>query len=831
MSLESGKMERRTLERSSDVVEVLAPAAWPNAQVEAWLDWAGGDVDLPAAIFRFAETLVQAGQRQGLFEGVGARGRFRRELGAALMAGHIALRPVTGPDPIALTEDHDLVDRLGQLRASHRGTVAAREAALALAASRQGVVDAVHRCQGDPDACADPHRNPSLARAAEAARAAGASDASILDAIALARAGETRLAVTLPDLRDGPQALTLVGRQASPPLQRALSLAAWETGRLTVAFDASVEGAAAHGAVSIMAFGTGEDFDETAFHRTVGLLATALAAMTDGAPAALGLAGLADWLAAHGHAYDSEAGRAAALALFDGAARAARLACPQLVGGLTLFEDPELTLMLGGASPAGEPWEGPVTFAETADGQVVRVMNEAALCGLRAVGADLDAARWRLLGHGTLEDAPGIDHAALTARGFTDHEIGAVEAALPYCATLSEAFRPEVIGEGFLADVLGAPGEDLHDPRFDALRIMGFTDADIDQAEAYALGSSRLDGPELAIDQRRIFLTADDLGPAPYLAMLAHLSPALARPAQADFTLPWDATPQDVETLLTQALDVGVPLVRIARAEPPAYQRLDLPPPREAPRVETTRRAEPQPEPVMERVVERVVERERARRKLPDRRKGYIQKASVGGHKVYLHTGEYDEGELGEIFIDMHKEGAAFRSLMNNFAIAVSIGLQYGVPLDEFVEAFVFTRFEPAGPVTGNDSVRSATSILDYVFRELGVSYLGRDDLANADPDELNADGLGRGKADENSLSAGEPLPASRYISKGFSRGAAPDNLVVLSLADHRAARAASAQAADVCPACGDIAVVRKGASLICDTCGARAGRFDDATG
>ena len=124
--------------------------------------------------------------------------------------------------------------------------------------------------------------------------------------------------------------------------------------------------------------------------------------------------------------------------------------------------------------------------------------------------------------------------------------------------------------------------------------------------------------------------------------------------------------------------------------------------------------------------MERVVEVDRSRRRLPDRRKGYIQKTTVGGHKVYLHTGEYDDGELGEIFIDMHKEGAAFRSLTNNFAIAISIGLQYGVPLDEFVEAFVFTRFDPSGPVTGNDSIRSATSILDYVFRELGVSYLGR---------------------------------------------------------------------------------------------------------
>ena len=116
---------------------------------------------------------------------------------------------------------------------------------------------------------------------------------------------------------------------------------------------------------------------------------------------------------------------------------------------------------------------------------------------------------------------------------------------------------------------------------------------------------------------------------------------------------------------------------------------------------------------VAERIVERIIERTPGRRRLPDRRKGYIQKAIVGGHKVYLHTGEFDDGELGEVFIDMHKEGAAFRSLMNNFAIAISLGLQYGVPLDEFVDAYVYTRFEPAGQVKGNDQIKHATSILD----------------------------------------------------------------------------------------------------------------------
>ena len=216
------------------------------------------------------------------------------------------------------------------------------------------------------------------------------------------------------------------------------------------------------------------------------------------------------------------------------------------------------------------------------------------------------------------------------------------------------------------------------------------------------------------------------------------------------------------------------------------------------------------------------VERDRTRRKLPDRRKGYIQKAAVGGHKVYLHTGEYDDGELGEIFIDMHKEGAAFRSLMNNFAIAISIGLQYGVPLDEFVDAFVYTRFEPAGPVTGNDTIRSATSILDYIFRELGVSLPGPPRPRQRRPEALNADGLGRGEADGRpELDEPEPQPVSRFISKGFSRGAAPGQPAVP--AQPQAARPAWATGAvshDVCPTCGDFSLVRRSGRLVCDSCG-----------
>ncbi|MCC6888805.1 MAG: vitamin B12-dependent ribonucleotide reductase, partial [Hyphomicrobiales bacterium] len=193
-----------------------------------------------------------------------------------------------------------------------------------------------------------------------------------------------------------------------------------------------------------------------------------------------------------------------------------------------------------------------------------------------------------------------------------------------------------------------------------------------------------------------------------------------------------------------------------------------------------------------EKVVEKIVERVtviRERERMPDRRKGYTQKAVVGGHKVYLRTGEYDDGRLGEIFIDMHKEGAALRSFINNFAIAVSLGLQYGVPLEEYVDAFTFTRFEPAGPVQGNDSIKFATSILDYVFRELAVSYLERFDLAHVDPSEGGFDALGKGVVE------GKPSSAHPYVSRGLTRSRTDKLGVIAGGGDARGGSTAAAGA------------------------------------
>jgi ribonucleoside-diphosphate reductase alpha chain len=443
-----------------------------------------------------------------------------------------------------------------------------------------------------------------------------------------------------------------------------------------------------------------------------------------------------------------------------------------------------------------------------------------------------------------MEGAPGVTLAALQAKGFTPHEIGLIDAALQGADDLADAFSPKVLGAGFVRDVLGAgPGAD----GAEVLKLAGFDDSAVALAERHILGAGDLSElPGLTSAQAAVFASDSEIGAADRLAMAAAVDPFYCAPQVTELWLPAEATTANVIELQIGASNAGLRALQIRRR--PDVRHLALPPedttarplaaaeaapPMKAPFLKDQASA-PAPivtERVIERVVEKIVEvavdRPPSRRKLPDRRKGYIQKASVGGHKVYLHTGEYDDGSLGEIFIDMHKEGAAFRSLMNNFAIAISIGLQYGVPLDEFVEAFVYTRFEPAGAVTGNDTIRSATSILDYLFRELGVSYLDREDLASDDAEALNADGLGRGEAEGQPAGAvvgdgeegGAAVPAARFISKGFSRGTAPDNLLFLPALRPSRARGAS-PGGDICPACGELTLVPRSGRLVCDSCG-----------
>ena len=836
--------ELRLIERSGAIVEVLAPRHWTSARVEAWLDWADTlpgdypDRDWPTALSpetpfdpmlgegpeRHARRLAAWGLALGRFHSEDHAVRFAQELTTLMVGGWVA----PGPSLAHGVRIHP-ADPAGWPPTRFRSVDELVDDAADAPAALQEVADAIIRCSGDRAACADIAGNQALARAAAAARTVGFNDADIADVIALAATG----GIGDPSRpRDGEE-IVIADRDdlaAKTPAAVYAAFAAWRHGGLTVV--SSLDDAEAldlariapRAAINVLAFQ--QDADLKAAARTLavaldiecaaGFSATSRAAHARRRhrPRLVVLAGVAERLVAEGLAFDSDAGRARAANLYG----LVRESAP--VG---IVEDAEMALRLGGPTLGAAPWRGPRELAESADGEMVAVLSAPSLLALSRLGIDPDLARAHLLGRLTLDGAPAIGHADLTARGFTDYEIGAVEGALAAAPGLRAAFAPAVVGAGFVCDVLGASEEALTDPAFDTLALAGFTPDEIAQAEAFALGIGNLDSAAfLPPEARAVFAGAAETPIEARAAMLEAMQPFVTGPALLSIDLGFASAPDEAVAAQALAASAGARAMQIRRAGPPASFRLNIPALGAGDgRTSAESAQERVQEKIVERIIERVVEVGRSRRKLPDRRKGYIQKASVGGHKVYLHTGEYEEGELGEIFIDMHKEGAAFRSLMNNFAIAISIGLQYGVPLDEFVEAFVLTRFDPAGPVTGNDSIRSATSILDYVFRELGVSYLGRNDLANIDPDEFHADGLGRGQAEE-------PQPISRFISKGFSRGATPDNLVFLPVPSRPAN---GTIAADVCPACGDVALVRKGQSRICQTCGVREGRAGDGEG
>ena len=273
--------------------------------------------------------------------------------------------------------------------------------------------------------------------------------------------------------------------------------------------------------------------------------------------------------------------------------------------------------------------------------------------------------------------------------------------------------------------------------------------------------------------------------------MMAAAQPFISGAISKTINMPNTATVEDCKAAYLRAWAKGVKANALYRdgsklSQPLAAALIDEPEEMaEAPQGE---RATVFAETVVEKIIVREIDNRGRREKLPDRRRGYTQKAIVGGHKVYLRTGEYQDGNLGEIFIDMHKEGAAFRAMMNNFAIAVSVGLQYGVPLEEFVDAFTFTRFEPAGMVQGNDSIKTATSVIDYIFRELAISYLDRDDLAHVEPEGERFDALGAGEAGRvSNLREPDPEEATSAIemikqvsSTGYLRKRLPQGLHVL---------------------------------------------------
>lgn len=432
-----------------------------------------------------------------------------------------------------------------------------------------------------------------------------------------------------------------------------------------------------------------------------------------------------------------------------------------------------------------EPDFALVKFKKLAGGGYFKIINRAVPEALRTLGyseAQIAEIEAYAVGHGTLAQAPAINHTTLRAKGFTEEAIAKVEKALPTAFDIKFAFNKWTLGEAFLRDALSIPAEDLASPSFDLLSALGFGKREIEAANIHVCGAMTVEGaPHLKAEHYPVFDCANPCGRTgkrflsveSHIRMMAAAQPFISGAISKTINMPNEATVEDCKEAYLLSWKLALKANALYRdgskLSQPLNSQLIADEDDEEDAVEALV-AQPmaaRTTQVVEKMVEKIVERVtvlREREKLPSRRKGYTQKAVVGGHKVYLRTGEYDDGRLGEIFIDMHKEGAALRSFINNFAIAVSLGLQYGVPLDEYVDAFTFTRFEPSGPVQGNDTIKFATSILDYVFRELAVSYLERFDLGHVDPSEGNFDALGKGETE------GRAPAATKFVSKGLTR-------------------------------------------------------------
>jgi ribonucleoside-diphosphate reductase alpha chain len=528
-----------------------------------------------------------------------------------------------------------------------------------------------------------------------------------------------------------------------------------------------------------------------------------------------------------------------------------------------------------------EPDFALVKFKKLAGGGYFKIINRGVPRALSRLGYSDDAVRGIIdyaVGNGTLSGAPGISLERLVGLGFGPAEIEKVEAALGTAFDIRFVFNQWTLGADFCTGVLGIPESKLADPAFDLLRELGFNSREIEAANTYVCGTMTLEGaPGLKDEHLAVFDCANPCGRIgkrylsvdSHIRMMAAAQSFISGAISKTINMPNDASIEDCKEAYLLSWRLGVKANALYRdgsklSQPLSSSLIDDEDEDELIEAAPGERAAI----LAEKMVEKVIVREvRSRReKLSDRRRGYTQKAVVGGHKVYLRTGEYEDGSLGEIFVDMHKEGSAFRALIDSFAIAVSMGLQYGVPLEQFVEAFTFTRFEPAGIVQGNDSIKNATSILDYIFRELAISYLDRTDLAHVEPVGTHFDDIGGGE-DEGRPNVrparkemADPAIAmiKQFSSTGYLRKRLPNELLVLSGgASGRTATVASmaietvgaslatatavgsvasavmgrvAEAkmkgyqGDPCGDCGNFTLIRNGTCMKCDTCGATSG-------
>ena len=569
-----------------------------------------------------------------------------------------------------------------------------------------------------------------------------------------------------------------------------------------------------------------------------------------------------------------------------------------------------------------EPDFALVKFKKLAGGGYFRIINQSVPSALRHLGYSEqqgEAIVAYCAGSGGLEGTPHINRNTLAQLGFTRRILDQVDAALGSAFDITFAFNRWVLGDEFCRDVLGLSEEQLADPTLSILEAIGFSRAQIEEANDVIVGRMTIEGaPHLREEHYAVFDCANRCGrygtrfiePMAHVRAMAAAQPFLSGAISKTINMPSDATVEDVAGVYAAGAELMLKALALYRdgsklSQPLASTVFDGWPEDEpadlgdelgdgleagAPALspggaldEAERILSALPTRDARELVRRTVGMLRGERVLlPSRRNGFAQKARIGGHTIYLHTGEFEDGSVGELFISMSKDGAAFRSLMNCFAIAVSIGLQHGVPLEAYVDSFLFTKFEPNGMVTGNDRIQMATSIIDYVFRELAVTYLGRDDLAHLahlGPVDLSststaeaersadtaavrsadtaASGAAPAGAPASALAVGAETAAAAVVAAPAALPA-PDAASLVTIAEPSGgveapavevateavleahttdvrleARAVPVQASqarqlgfegDPCPECGQLMMVRSGTCLKCVSCGATSG-------
>jgi ribonucleoside-diphosphate reductase alpha chain len=528
--------------------------------------------------------------------------------------------------------------------------------------------------------------------------------------------------------------------------------------------------------------------------------------------------------------------------------RNAQVTCIAPTGTIALVMDCDTTGV--------EPDFALVKFKKLAGGGYFKIINASIPPALHRLGyssQQIDEIVKYCKGTGALEGCPYVNRASLKAKGFSDEILQRVESLLPGAFDLHFVFNRWTVGDDFLK-MLGLKEEQYSSYGFNLLDTLGFTKAQIAEANHHVCGTMTIEGaPHLKQEHYPVFDCANRCGrlgqrylsAESHIRMMAASQPFISGAISKTINMPHAATIEDVKNAYKMSWQLMLKANALYRDGSKLSQPLNTVADADnEPIVLEEEKAEPLR--VAEKIVHRYIAR---RRRLPDRRAGYTQKTRIGNHKIYLRTGEYSDGTLGEIFIDMHKEGAAFRSMTNCFAIAISLGLQHGVPLDEFVDAFLFTRFEPNGVVAGNPHIKMTTSIIDYIFRELAITYLGRHDLAHVSPEDLRGDAINREDDDEPGEFEEEELtnektpdvqvspapkafvtPRTEHLKPlpgnggngNSAHGRQSGSLAVLA-EKIRQARMKGYEG-DPCAECGQLTLVRSGACCKCDTCGATSG-------